>query len=95
MPWRSVWALAELPAHGEATAIDGPRGEALWDGRNRQPAGQARLRGRSLMLDKKSKTMRTAGAWSITMGITCLVVGVAVGVGCIVTCGCLLGGSKK
>ena len=47
------------------------------------------------MLDKKSKTMRTAGAWSITMGITCLVVGVAVGVGCIVTGGCLLGGSKK
>lgn len=42
------------------------------------------------MGEKVYKTMNCAGAWCIAMGIISLVVGVSIGIGCLVSGGALL-----
>lgn len=46
------------------------------------------------MSTRQEKTMKHAGAWCIVFGAASIVTGVAVGVGCLVAAGKLLGNAR-
>lgn len=48
-----------------------------------------------MMSDKSYRAMRRAGGWNIVMGITTIVTGLSVGIGCLVAGGSLLRNSRE
>lgn len=48
-----------------------------------------------MAVEETRRTLRRAGGWTIVMGVTSIVVGLGVGIGCVVAGGALLSRSHR